>query len=915
MGADKKNRFRPRLIYSLRLRLMVMSLVIILLPISLSAWLLQDLLQQHIARDIRGRLQSDASAASLYYQGQVDRVRSSIHTVALDNTVKTTLRLDILGQLREHLGQLAAQHQLDFLLIVDQEGLFKLSHLPLNIANIDLAEVDLSRHPLITCRKGSAVVAGSILEEDISLLYLLEQGGKDIEFKPVTVIEAAAPITIRNKVLGMVLGGVMVTDNQELVRGIQAAAGGDRVEIVAADRIAADSDSAVGQSGRRQVHFSGQLDYATHRSPGIDSVAVRQTDQSEMVYDYQPLTMPGVEPELAVVVLRPMTELLLVINNLRRVLFWVFGIAVLVALVAAVLMSRSIARPLHEITTSMQKMRRGKMVAPLECRRDDEIGDLVAGFNDMALSLEARIRELGLEISSREQAEQMLASESERLRVTLQSMGDAVLAVNIKGRVVLMNRVAEELIGRNRDECLGQPVHELVRISSLDGDEQAVDPLLWIEDRGKEQSRSRDLQLLVDDDDKRVVTVRGSRLIDSGRLLLGAVLVIRDVTSQRRMEEALVRGQKLESVGVLAGGIAHDFNNLLTAIVGNLSLARLVSSPGDAHYQNIEDAEKASLRARELTQQLLTFSRGGSPVKEPVNLKELVRESAQFVARGSRVRLRFTFDDELWPVQVDRGQIGQVVDNLVINSIQAMPDGGFVDIFLENHHAGSDDLLPLAGTRYVRIAVQDHGPGISKKHQDRVFDPYFTTKEAGNGLGLAICFSIVNKHGGYITLESEPGRGTTFYVYLAAVDFVETRPKQSGREQPALQTGSGHRVLVMDDEEIVCSVVSRMLEILGYETETSSDGEGAIRLYSQALEEGTGYAVVIMDLTIPGGMGGVEAVGRLLAIDPTARIIVSSGYSNHEVMANYKKYGFAGVVAKPFRISDLGRVLKEVLEG
>ena len=248
-----------------------------------------------------------------------------------------------------------------------------------------------------------------------------------------------------------------------------------------------------------------------------------------------------------------------------------------------------------------------------------------------------------------------------------------------------------------------------------------------------------------------------------------------------------------------------------------------------------------------------------------------------------------------------------------------MPDGGFVDIFLENHHAGSDDLLPLPlplpGTRYVRLAVQDHGAGISKKHQDRVFDPYFTTKEAGNGLGLAICFSIVNKHGGYLTLESEPGRGTTFYVYLAAVDFVESRSKQSGREQPALQTGSGHRVLVMDDEEIVCSVVSRMLEILGYETETSSDGEGAIRLYSQALDEGTGYAVVIMDLTIPGGMGGVEAVGRLLAIDPAARVIVSSGYSSHEVMANYKKYGFAGVVAKPFRFSDLGRVLKEVLEG
>ena len=913
MAEGKKYRFRPRLIYSLRQRLMLMSFVVILLPMLLVAWSLHNLLEQHIARDVRGRLQSDVSAASLYYQAQVDRIRSSIHTVALDNTVKTTLRLDILGQLQEHLEQLAVQHQLDFLLIVDPEGYFKLSHLSLNIADIDLAEVDLSEHPLIASVGRSGVTAGSFLEEDISLLYLLEHEGKDIDFKPVVLIEAAAPITLRDQVLGIVLGGVMVTDNPELVQGIQAAAGGDRVEIVAADRLAAGSDIFERTSGSRKVRFSGQLNYENHRSPGVDKVIISPFDQAEMVYDYQPLTMPGVEPELALVLQQPMAELYLLINNLRRVLFWVFGTAMLLALIAVVFMSRSIARPLHEINRAMQKMRRGEVVEPLECRRDDEIGDLTIGFNDMALSLEARIRELGGEISSRQQAEKMLAAESERLRVTLQSMGDAVLATDTGGLVVLMNRVAEELIGRSRDECLGRPLHEILRATSQGGDGAEVDLLTWIQDGDKEQPAARDLQL--QDGGKRVVTVRGCRIIDNSRQAVGAVLVIRDVTGQRRMKEELARGQKLESVGVLAGGIAHDFNNLLTAILGNLSLARMVSSTDDAHYRNIEDAEKASLRARELTQQLLTFSRGGSPVKDSVNLNELVRESAGFIAHGSNVQLCFTAVDDLWPVQVDRGQIGQVIDNLVINSIQAMPGGGVVDISLENYFPGKYPLLPLTGKRYVRIGVRDHGRGIDKEHLARIFDPYFTTKEVGNGLGLAICFSIVDKHDGHITVESELGKGTMFYVYLPALAPGMVLAEKEEVEQALPGTDFEHRVLVMDDEEIICSVVSQMLELLGYDAEISSDGEKALQMYTRAMEQGLRYDVVIMDLTIPGGMGGVEAVARLLEIDPAARVVVSSGYSSHEAMANYKEYGFAGVVAKPFRISDLERVLKEVVEG
>ncbi|MEA2116704.1 MAG: ATP-binding protein [Thermodesulfobacteriota bacterium] len=885
-----------------------MSFIIILLPMILAAWSVLHLLQDHLAQDVSDQLQSDVSAASLYYQGQVDKVRSAISTIALDNMVKTTLRLDISGQLQKHLVQLAAQHQLDFLLIVDPEGYINLSSL-----SQSKEDVDLSEHLVIASAKSIGVTAGTILEQNASLLHLLERSGKEIDFKPVVLIEAAAPITLRDNLLGIVLGGVMVTDNQELVRGVQNAAGGDRVEIVAADRMAACSEIISQEKDRRQRFFPVRLDYENHRSPGVDNRVISPLDRIELVYDYRPLTTPGREPELALVVLRPVIEILQVFDTIRRAFFQIFGAALLLALVAAVFMSRFIANPLHDITRSMQKMRQGEKVEPLENRRNDEIGELITGFNDMALSLDARIMELGEEIGSRRKAEDMLAAESERLRAILQSMGDAVLAADIKGRVVLMNRVAEELTGWSMVEALGHPVHEVLKISGPDENEVAVDLLGWIRNKDQGKSPFRDLRLLPKNGEKKLIRARGSRLIDSNRQVLGTVLVIRDVTGRRRMEEELARGQKLESVGVLAGGIAHDFNNLLTAILGNLSLARMVSSTDDAHYRNIEDAEKASLRARELTQQLLTFSRGGSPVKNSVNLQELIHESAEFVARGSKVRLRFTADDKLWPVSVDRGQIGQVIDNLVINAIHAMPEGGFVDIDTINYQVEADSLLSLTSKRYVRITVKDYGAGISKEDHDRIFDPYFTTKELGNGLGLAICFSIVKKHGGLITVESEPGKGSIFYVYLPALDSDSSTETQLVDDQSRLSSDSSQRVLVMDDDEIVRSVVYKMLELLGYEVEEASDGVEAIRMYEQALKQGKRYDLVIMDLTIPGGMGGQEAVSRILKIDPGALAIVSSGYSSHEVMADYKKYGFVGVVVKPFRVAELARLLKEVL--
>ena len=892
---------------------MVMSFILILVPMALVAWSVLYLVQQHLSQDANAQLQSDLSAASLYFQGQVEKTRSAILTVARDNVVKTTLRLDIAGQLQRHLAELREQLGLDFLIVLDPEGQARVSYIEEGARKTGYASVDFSDHPVSSSVKPGTGLACTLLEDHPFLLSLLERQGKSIESRPVVIVEAAARIVLRDEFLGTILGGFLVTDNQDLLDEIEEIAGVAQVEFVAADRMVSGGDIIDTATGRRQVFFPVPLDYVHHDPPGVENPIKPPFSNVKKVYDYLPLSVAGQESDLAIVVERSQADFLQVLESIRRVLLSVFAAAVVAALGAAFFMSRSIARPLQEVARSMRTMRQGGEFTPLASQRDDEVGTLINGYNGMALALETRIQELGKEISSRKLAEKQLAAESERFRVTLQSMAEAVLAADKDGQIVLMNRVAEQWVGWAGKDAAGRPVTEVFKLTCPEIGEGNIDLVKWLETEAQLSQASVDLFMDDSRGGQRIVTVSGSRLIDNEQHILGSVLVLRDVTRLRRIEEEVVRGQKLESVGILAGGIAHDFNNLLTAIMGNLSLARIVSSPTDPHYQNIADAEQASLRASELTQQLLTFSRGGSPVKGNVNLEELVRESAEFVIRGSRVQLRFFADDSLWPVKVDRGQIGQVIDNLVINAMQAMPDGGFVDIHLSNYIPGDRSPFPINRQHYVCVEIKDYGVGISKEQQARIFDPYFTTKEVGNGLGLAICFSIVSKHGGHITVSSEPGCGSSFFVYLPALPVESTSSECREDVVSPTQSGSGKRVLVMDDEEIVCSVVSSILEHLGYEVDICSNGSQALAMYSQALEQGRRYDVVIMDVTIPGGMGGQEAVQRLLMIDAEARVIVSSGYSSHEVMADYALYGFAGVVAKPFRINDLSRVLDEVL--
>ncbi|MFZ2446743.1 MAG: PAS domain S-box protein [Syntrophobacteraceae bacterium] len=388
-----------------------------------------------------------------------------------------------------------------------------------------------------------------------------------------------------------------------------------------------------------------------------------------------------------------------------------------------------------------------------------------------------------------------------------------------------------------------------------------------------------------------------------------SIASILDITVHKAMEAEALKAQKLESVGILAGGIAHDFNNILTSIVGNISLAKLSAPPGGKILSRLEETERASLRARDLTQQLLTFSVGGKPVKKCLSIAELIRESATFSLRGSNVRLDFVLPEDLWPVEADEGQIGQVVNNLSINADQAMPVGGIVRITAENVVAGPTSALPLPHGRYVKITLADQGIGIAEEHLAKIFDPYFSTKQKGSGLGLATVYSIIKSHGGHISVDSELKAGTSFTFYLPAsekevpVAVVEGNGRLSG-------TG---RILIMDDEAFIHEVLGDMLEFMGYETAIAHDGAEAIEVYTEAKLSGCSFDVVIMDLTIPGGMGGKEALNRLRVIDPDIRAIVSSGYSNDPVMADFEKYGFSGVVSKPYRLEELAEVLHRVM--
>ena len=464
------------------------------------------------------------------------------------------------------------------------------------------------------------------------------------------------------------------------------------------------------------------------------------------------------------------------------------------------------------------------------------------------------------------------------------------------------------------EEILGYTAGELLSFGSIydviaEEDRKTVEENIARRLRGEVESIHYTLRCRRKDSAVVDIEVHGTKTDYRGRpAVIASVL---DVTDRKKMESEFQKAQRLESVGILAGGIAHEFNNILTAINGNIMLAKMYAKPGLEVFDILVEAEKACKRAEDLTRRLLTFSKGGTFFRKKISLERIIGDLTRIASPGSNIVCRPDLPANLWAVEGDEGQIRQAISNLIVNAREAMPEGGVIKIRGENV---TSDLLSLPSLKegaYVKVSVEDQGGGIEEDDLEKVFDPFFTTKEKGSGLGLTGALSIVKNHGGNITVESRAGSGTTFHVYL---------PASFGTAREYSAEGGGvitdrRKVLVMDDEEMIRNVVERMLDQCGCEATFARDGEEMLIAYRKAMEAGRPFDAVILDLIIEGGMGGKEAVEKLLQMDPGARAIVSSGYSDDPIMADFRKYGFSGVLAKPYQLSGLIKALREVISG
>ncbi len=474
---------------------------------------------------------------------------------------------------------------------------------------------------------------------------------------------------------------------------------------------------------------------------------------------------------------------------------------------------------------------------------------------------------------------------------------DAVLRLGPDLRFLYANAAAERLSGHSRTAFAGRTAHELGTPQQL--------LQLWIAkvEEVLATRRAASAEFVLEGP-------AGRRVIESwwhpepapDGGVRSVLIVSREITARLEQHEQSQRDSKLASVAVLAGGIAHDFNNMLTAILGNLGLMHGDVADRPHAIARIRAAEEAAERARDLALQLLTFSRGGEPVKKPVQLSEVLRQGAAFALRGSTCRCDFEVQPDLWPADADAAQIGQVVQNLVLNASQSMPYGGTIVVRAINVGPADGAAQPL-----VRVSVADTGSGITAEDRPRIFDPFFSTRPERTGLGLTAVHSIVEKHGGTVVVESEPGLGTTITFMLPALI------PQVARQAPRPPQEVRGRILVMDDEPLIREVIGLYLERQGYKAVLAKEGGEAVALYRAALDGGHRFDAVVMDLTVPGGMGGAEAIREIRGLDPDVRAIVASGYSSDPVMARHRDYGFQAALAKPFRASELNEALQMVL--
>jgi len=519
---------------------------------------------------------------------------------------------------------------------------------------------------------------------------------------------------------------------------------------------------------------------------------------------------------------------------------------------------------------------------------------------------EQRLLSIALDVTDQRMAKEALVQSEERYRELVEQSAAWLWETDATIRHIYSNNHVESL--------LGYPVHEFMAMDLFallhPDDHETVKEIVRRAIQDRQGWRGIVLRWKHRDGSWRHIQSSGIPQFDAQGTFLGLHGVDIDVTDRMKLEEEQERNQRLESLGLLAGGIAHDFNNILTGIVGNISLARMLIEPDNKAQQRLQQSEKACQRAVNLTRQLLTFARGGEPVKQKTDVIRLLRESAEFSLRGSGISFDLAPPTEPWTVEADEGQLTQVFNNLLINATHAMPDGGQVALRVANCHLGKSACGTLPAGNYVRISIIDQGSGIALEHLDKIFDPYFTTKAHGTGLGLTAAYSIIKKHGGLLTATSDVGKGSCFEILLPAQP--EKAPPPPPEMALAVPAGKG-RILVMDDEESLREVVVEILAALGYAAVCCANGTEAIDRYQEALASGNRFTAVILDLTVPGGMGGKEAAKKLRSMDPAAVLIAASGYSNDPVMADYRAFDFDGTVAKPFQVAQLAEAIQRAI--
>ncbi len=515
--------------------------------------------------------------------------------------------------------------------------------------------------------------------------------------------------------------------------------------------------------------------------------------------------------------------------------------------------------------------------------------------------------ELAVDISDRKRAEDSLRESEENLRVTLNSIGDAVIATDTKGIITRMNPIAEKLTGWSFMEAKDKPINKVFNIFNSQTREPCRTPVEKVVETGRIIGLANHTMLKSKDGEEYQIADSGAPIKNDLGHTVGVVMVFRDVSLEHAMQAQLIHSQKLEALGMLAGGIAHDFNNLLVGVYGYIDLARAVTDVPEVE-DCLNSAMKSLERARALTSQMLTFARGGVPHRKAEYLFPFLKEATNFALSGSNVSCRFKIPDDLYPSICDRNQIEQVIGNIVINAQQAMRDGGTIRMSAQNCLVESGNHLNLSNGQYVRISISDNGPGMVEDVAKRIFDPFFSTKAKGQGLGLATAYSIIKRHDGAIDVESEPGHGSTFHVYIPGAEKgMPTAASSSG----SADTG---RILLLDDEEIVRNALAAMLKSLGYEAVTTTCGEEALEIFSKEHKAGRIFTAMIFDLTIPSGMGGKEAVIHVRKACPQIPIFVASGYDDDPVLADPAAFGFTACIRKPFTISELARMLDSFVQ-